>query len=234
MSTPRSSREGHEWVQPILVSKTGSHADTVRAAAQASIAVWSKPKTEAYPVENYVQWLAGPFTKTVRRASEAQLSGTIQFWAKEVAIPYAAVRVGSSVAVAFSPMRYSDMPKQIAKHQVSGTDFERTPGVPNPPDSPVVAIVDEALSTGKAAAAAAHAVWAWALPREHSEDEPTLAMLDRWQHHGFPVTVTFAPATDLAAIARERETHPIVDAGLTEVEANTLTAVGASVVIRHR
>lgn len=229
MSTSARGNSAHPWVQPILVSKTGSHAATIRAAAQASIAVWSKPHGGSpFPSSNYEAWLAGPFTKTVRRASEAQMSGLLQFWAKENHVPYAAFEVEDSVAVAFPPMRYVDMPKQIAKFQVHGTDFARTDTVPST-GTPVIAYVDETLSTGKAAAAAAHAVWAWALARERSGNAADVDVMQAWHDAGFGVEVRLVPSGALAELAGTAGAYPIFDAGLTEVDPNTLTAVAMTV-----
>lgn len=227
--TARSSNPEHRWVQPIIIDKASSHEDAVSAAAKASVLVRLQDHTGSpFPVENYEHWLDGPFTKTVRRASAAQISGLIQFWAKENNVPYAVVEDGSAVAVAFPPMRYEDMPKQIAKFQVHGTDFARDEPVPGETEPIVRVLVNDDLTTGKAAAAAAHALWAWMLPLAHSEDPTFVTFIDKWIAAGCPFGCNFVVEgfiDDLVEMADAGRVVPIRDAGLTEVDPGTITAV---------
>ena len=119
----RGNNAEHPWVQPIVVAKTGHHQDTVLCAAQASVGVWFQSHDSSpFPLANYEAWLAGPFTKTVRRASMNQLASLVQ-WATDQRIPYADAAVRDSAAIAFPPMRYEEMPREIARFQVRGTDF---------------------------------------------------------------------------------------------------------------
>jgi peptidyl-tRNA hydrolase len=74
------------------------------------------------------------------------------------------------------------------------------------------------MSTGKAAAQAAHALFAWFL---------SLGLLERtaWYDAGCPFTVSFASQDVFDASAAEvPEKLRIVDAGLTEIDPNTATA----------
>lgn len=228
--TARSSRPGHEWVQPIVVSKNSTHEEAVEAVARASVAVWSEQATETFPNDNYVQWLDGPFTKTVRRASMNEIARLLDY-AEDGQVPHVAISTadGKGTALAFPPMRYSEMPKLISKLQVHGTDFERAtnrrPLIERNenPAAPVAIWVDESLTTGKAAAAAAHALWAWLLPLAHTC--AFVDALDVWEAAGRPIVLHFVDAKFLAAVATTTNAHPIIDAGLTEVDPNTLTAV---------
>lgn len=214
-------------VQPIVVARSGTHLDTIRATAQASVAVFAVPHDHSdFGRAYYEEWLAGPFTKTVRRASAGQVDSLIA-WADAETVPYAVSRVDDSVAVAFPPMSYAEMPRRIAKLRVDGTDFPRATASPTP-GAPVLAHVDESLTTGKAAAAAAHAAWAWMLPREHSADSDVVASMTNWEAAGHPVAVILEPASTLAQTAALPGAVPIIDSGLTEVAPSTLTAVATT------
>lgn len=218
----------HPWVQPIVVSKTGTHLETIVAAAKVSLRVWSLDHTDS-PLgrKNYEAWLSGPFTKTVRRASYSDISRILD-WADDNSVPYAdeATEDLYGTVLAFPPMRYEDMPKEIGRLQVNGTDFERTAQtVHDDRNTPVTLAVNADLTTGKAAAAAAHALWAWALDRAHSEDPTIVAAYDAWTDAGYPIRVTLLSSRDLAGAVDVPGAHPIFDAGLTEVEPQTLTSV---------
>lgn len=253
--TARGTNPDHPWVQPIIVAKSGSHTATIRCAALASARVYFEPHERSpLPYENYAHWLSGPFTKTVRRASMQQMAG-LRDWAHENGIPYGDATTGDSAAVAFPPLRYAEMPKRLAKHQVHGTDFPREPtgaehepgvgpgvGADDEAGARVWLLVDESLTTGKAAAAAGHALWAWMLPRlddltTAGPAEPTdgtatagesTAGMTAWRRKGHPVGLRLVTATRLAEAAHQPGAHPVVDSGLTEVTPNTLTAVAFS------
>lgn len=222
----------HPWVQPIVVAKTGTHETTVLVSALASVGVWSESHADSpFPAANYEHWLSGPFTKTVRRASTSQVDVLIA-WAAKNKIPCSVATIDGSIALAFPPMRYEDMLKRIARLQVSGTDFVwmNKPGVRLNPDplrrKPVTVAVNADLSTGKAAAAAAHALWAWMLPIAHSARRADTAFFDSWKDAGRPFALTFVSQEVLLRMkAAGNSAYPVVDSGLTEVAPSTTTAV---------
>lgn len=227
--TARSSSGENRWVQPIIVDKAASHEATIVAAAKASVLVrFSQMESETYPLSHYDEWLSGPFTKSVRRASRAQMSGLIQFWTAETHIPYATAEEGDAVALAFPPMLYDTMPKQISKFQVHGTDFSRSGDVPNSGASMVRVLVNDDLTTGKAAAAAAHALWAWMVRFLASGEQDWVDTVTEWAGAGCPFVLDFATPEFLDEIidsALPGRVIPIHDAGLTEVESGTVTAL---------
>lgn len=201
-----------EWVQPILVDKAGSHLATIKCAAAASVLAWFH--TGQVSPEPWQAWLSGPFTKTVRRGSSNQLD-------RAVAADPSGVRVhlGASRAVAFTPVRYADLPRGIAGLQVSGTNLPvMTERELREHRAPVRLVVDRALTTGKAAAQAAHALFGWAT-RAHP------AEVGVWYARPLTVQVQLVDATGLAEEARTAGAVVIRDAGYTEVAPNTLTAV---------
>lgn len=207
-------------VQPIAVPKDSSHTEAILAGALASYKAYlDHPDHPAWD-----QWLSGPFGKTARRASEADLRRLTRYTIEHPDWPVAAVTVGATTAYGMLPATYDDFPKPVAKMQVSGTDFSRTPSpfLSTPGAGVVVDLwVSNDLTTGKAIAQAAHALW--------------LALLDQPVHgpglfNGtISTTVTLVPAKHVTA--REFPTVYVVkDAGLTEVEPGTITA---SAVIRN-
>ena len=208
-----------DWVQPILVDKAGSHLATIKCAAAASVLAWFH--TGQGQPEPWEAWLSGPFTKTVRRASRAQLDRAGAADPNGVT-----VHLGASRAVAFTPVRYQEMPRDIARLQVSGTNLPVvTEREPREHRAPVRVVVDRALTTGKAAAQAAHALFGWTL-RAHP------AEVGSWWSHPLTVQVQLVDATVLADAAQTAGAVIIRDAGHTEVAPGTLTAVAVPTATR--
>jgi peptidyl-tRNA hydrolase len=261
-ATPDRSRT---WVQPIVVAKSGHHEETVWLGARASAAIYLEEKVLGDPLSHeeatrlayrFHLWLSGPFTKTVRRASQAQMEAVIR-WARVTRTPFVRFASGDAVegsaAIALPPMRYGDLPRRIARLQVSGTDLprlgtgwsawqgglKRSQGWP-----PVDLFVDEQLTTGKATAQAAHALWMWMLDIERAGTATTASpALLAWADAGYPASLTFCdevelvrgldliehqPHHDRPSRADTQRAFPVRDAGLTEVAPNTLTAVAVA------
>lgn len=196
-----------------MVAKTGQHENTISLAAQASLAVRLSPSLTSAEELCFVEWLSGPFTKSVRRGSPDQLAKVVA-WAQESNLSYAEVSLGTSSAVALAPMRYEDLPKVIAKLQVSGTNLPSNFLHPDLLASKLQLGVSEELTTGKAAAQAAHAMWQWAL---RLPDFPAVASL--------PARIQLLTSSELKAAAEAYPDLAVWDNGLTEVDPHTLTAV---------
>lgn len=274
------------FAQPILVAREGAHEPTIERSAAASLRVYLSSREHP----SWAPWLAGPFTKTVRRGSYDALTKAMT-WASENQHPFAVCssphpsETTESIAVAFAPMRYADMPKQIARCQVSGTELPRytVPLGSDSDDDPTSnggngnggngngvvylatragfdpgavplrephhfathdawcrrqaqrildarrstpsVFVDESLSTGKAAAQMAHAVWAWALDALGNGRDSEVG---DWDDHGADVIECSIPALGLPSVVDPGEAaraYLVHDSGLTEVEPDTLTAV---------
>ena len=77
------------------------------------------------------------------------------------------------------------------------------------------------MSTGKSAAQAAHALFAWVL-----ESKP--AVVEAWVAGGFPLGVAVLPAKEFRKGARKSAGPVIQDAGRTEIEPGSTTAYVAA------
>ncbi|GEL48587.1 hypothetical protein CHO01_37030 [Cellulomonas hominis] len=198
-----------DWVMPILVDKTGTHELTVEAAARACVLAWARRTADQQAA--FDAWLSGPFTKSVRRASAAHLDRAVaELGGHEV-------RWGGSRGVALAPMRMVDLPKLVAKAQVASTDLERTRPAPAPVAGVSVTVL-ETLTTGKAAAQAAHALLGWALEADGSAVERVLGV-------STGLHLAFTGPGHLRLLAARPGAVAIRDNGLTEVTPGTLTAV---------
>ena len=200
-------------VQPIvlLVDKAdpAAHRDAVAAAAIASVRAYAATEES----EAWENWLYGRFTKTVRRANPT----TFERLAADA--PSGPVAVGRAQAMAFEPVTYEQMPKSLAKLQVSGTQLPDDGPAPWPDAAPVIMLnADLDMSTGKASAQAAHALLSWYLELPFAEQ---LA----WAEAGWPAGVRFTPGERFAELAESAWAGPlIVDAGMTEIAPDTATA----------
>jgi len=188
--------------QPILVPRAGTHERTVAAVALASrLAFHSNPTDPAWE-----RWMGRP-AKTVRKAKATAHVEQVLAWAREAGAPHAYV----DGVLALAPHRPSELPARVRGAQVQGVDFARLGEAPRSRGGPQVFILDS-LSTGKAGAQAAHALWGWAL--RHPQWHPREG-----------ITVEFAGPARLDAAAGDGGAAAVHDAGLTEVAPGTLTAV---------
>ena len=206
-----AARGSTGYVQPIAILKTGSHWATIKAAAAASVLAFLN---DPEPAPEWDTWLAGAFTKSVRRADESALRKA------RLVEPHAEVHIGDAVALAMRPYLYADFPRVLARMQVAGTDLPRD--LAPATDSPLFTVhlsVTLDMTTGKSAAQTAHAVFL--LVRDHLSPQAQAL----WVADPSRFDVVAADESALVALAR---TAPVVihDAGHTEIEAGSLTAVG--------
>lgn len=204
-----------DWIQPIVVRRSGSHEEMIAAVASASVLAYAESADDP----SWVQWLSGPFTKSVRRGTNGQVT-----LASTLPEAQSTVDVGDAEAHGFLPVQYKDMPPLLRKMQVSGTEQVRTGRWVHAavPDAVAVATPtlvlnpSVAMTTGKTAAQAAHGSFLWWLG---------LGPTDRklWADNDCALSVcqaltpaTFARAVDAAAAV-------VTDAGFTEIPAGSLT-----------
>jgi peptidyl-tRNA hydrolase len=226
-TTPETTRapSGHVQIIVLLVDKAdpAAHLDAIHAAALASVSAYAEGRPAGSTQEDsWTRWLAGPFTKSVRRADAKTFEKLIQEFDP------AKAQVGKAWALAFKPMTYSELPKVLARLQVSGTvlperesDVARTAFHANVGDGnrPVLALNSALqMSTGKASAQGAHALMAYFLTLDAEGAR-------EWYAKGMPSSIVLMDAALFAQVAQVvPEARRIVDNGLTEIPQGTLTA----------
>lgn len=204
-------------IQPIAVlndaEDPASHEETCLAAALASAAaLFAYPEDPAWE-----EWYNNGQGKSVRRGKAKDLraletEGSVQ------------VSVGKALAAAVGPREYP-LTGRMRQLQVAGTEMEHSGkpvehSWPAPEGVPALRLgVDTELgmSTGKAAAQAAHAAFDWAV-RLGQEG------LEAWVEAGQPsqlVPLNAAAMRQLLPSATVR----IHDAGHTEIASGSLTAI---------
>jgi peptidyl-tRNA hydrolase len=157
-------------------------------------------------------WQDARIRKVVRRARGAE-------WRRAEALPGITVTGGTAVVRVFPPVPLDEVPKDLAKLQVTGTDLEDPEELPAVAEGVPVLWVNPGLemSTGKTMAQVGHgAHLAWF----------ELSDADRkaWQADGFRLTVrTAAPAFWKTLLVSGL---PVVqDAGFTEIDPGSYTVV---------
>jgi len=203
--------QDRELVQPIILlvdrEEPAGAEHGIAAAALASVQAYLRdPENPDWRV-----WAAGHFAKSVRRADAKMFAKVLAMFPE-----HAPTTVGEGTAVGLPPMPADALPKLLAKLQVSGTQLP--PGDPLPAQ-PLSIVLNGSLemSTGKAAAQAAHALFAWLL-----ESPP--AEVQEWANDGFPVGIIAAGAKEFRKGRRKAAGPVIQDAGRTEIEPGSTTA----------
>lgn len=200
-----------ELIQPIILlvdrEEPASEQHGIAAAALASVQAYLRDRDNPH----WRPWAADAFGKTVRRADAKMFAKVLAMFPE-----HALATVGEGTAVGLPPMPAAALPKLIAKLQVSGTQLPA--GEPLPP-APLSIVLNASLemSTGKAAAQAAHALFAWVL-----EAKP--AAVEAWAAEGFPLGVMELEAKEFRKGAGKSAGPVIRDAGRTEIEPGSTTA----------
>ncbi|WP_188985105.1 aminoacyl-tRNA hydrolase [Saccharopolyspora thermophila] len=199
----------------------------LEAAAAAAIALCvderCKPGGEWHAAVH--GWISGRIRKVARRARGAH-------WEAVQALPGITIRVGNAEARAFVPMRVADMPKELSRLQISGSELAADEPGPVPPGVPTLWLnPDVPMSAGKSAAQVGHAtMFLAALLHAEGRD----ALLDEWAAQDFRCAVRKAdagtwaqlhPQDDAETAWRERRVAVVRDAGFTEVDPGTVTVL---------
>ncbi|MEV6282321.1 aminoacyl-tRNA hydrolase [Kribbella sp. NPDC051770] len=196
-----------------------AQTDALETAARAVLAILADERStgEGEWAEAMYAWQDARIRKVVRRARGAE-------WRRAAALPGITVASGASEGPPpaevriFPPVPLDEVPKDLAKLQVTGTDLEDEDLPPVAPGLPVLWVNPGLeMSTGKTMAQvghAAHLAW-WRLP-----DTARKA----WADDGFQLAVRTASADQWKQLLRTR--LPVVqDAGFTEVEPGSHTVI---------
>lgn len=197
------------------------------AAASAALAVCVDERSEPDGQwhDAVLGWTSGRIRKVARRARGSH-------WRAVEELPGRTIRVGDAEVRAFPPSRVADMPKELTRLQISGSELTPDePGVP-PRATPVLWLNPEVpMSAGKAAAQVGHAtMFLAALLRGGAR----VRELDNWVAAGLPCSVRVADGETwrrLSAASTPREAWyergvaVVRDAGFTEIDPGTVTVL---------
>lgn len=200
---------------------------TLEAAASAALAVCLDERCEpGGPWHDAMyDWTSGRIRKVARRARGAH-------WNAVQSLPGVTVDVGDAQVRAFLPVRVADMPRELTRLQISGSELAVDEPGAAPENVPTLWLSPEVgMSAGKSAAQVGHATMMLAALM-HADGMD--ADLERWAGTGFRCAVrTPDPATwkcsrpgDAPERAwRERRIAAVRDAGFTEIDPGTVTVL---------
>ncbi|MGX1749852.1 aminoacyl-tRNA hydrolase [Glutamicibacter protophormiae] len=204
-------RDPDELVQPIILridkEDPSTEDEGLSAVARAAVIAYLRaPQAPEWQV-----WAGQAFAKSVRRANPKMFGKVLEMF------PEAMVsEVGKAQAVGLPPLPAHDLPKLIAKLQVSGTQLPKSAEVLV---SEVTIGIRKSLqmSTGKAAAQSAHALFAWLT-------EEKVDRIERWLSAHAPVGIQHLSDEEFKRLSAQAAGPVIQDAGRTEIEPGSETA----------
>jgi peptidyl-tRNA hydrolase len=215
---PRDERP--QYVMPLVVrlerEAMPQRTDALETAARAVLTLLSDPRVtdpEGEWAEAVAAWQDARIRKVVRRARGAE-------WRRAEALPGITVTGRTAEVRGYPPVPLDAWPKDLARLQVSGTDFgdDEPPAAPEPGVPVIWMNPDVEMTAGKSMAQAGHAAqlgW-WRLDPERAAT---------WAAAGFPLRVRTAAADRWAELAASHDLPMVRDAGFTEVVPGTATAV---------
>ncbi|GGM41182.1 hypothetical protein GCM10012275_10230 [Longimycelium tulufanense] len=202
-------------------------SELLAAAASAALAVClddrAAPGGQWYePVDT---WVRGRIRKVARRARGAQ-------WRAVTELPGVTVCRGGAEVRALLPGRVVEVPREVAKLQISGTELPLDEPGPPPAGVSVLWLSPAVpMTVGKAAAQVGHATMILAALLDASGAGDELA---KWAEAGFPCVVRQADKSTWADLQpgeeperawRSRRVAAVRDAGFTEVAPGTVTVL---------
>lgn len=200
-----------ELVQPIIlrIDKDNPCAEDegIAAAALASVAAFLQDPENPL----WASWSAGAFAKSVRRANPKMFAKVLDEFAD-----HALVEVGGAQAAGLGPLPAQALPKRLAKLQVSGTQLPASEDMITG-DIQIVLDASLGMSTGKACAQAAHALFAWLI-------QATGQSVESWIDNGATLGIRQCARAEFLAGMSQAIGPVIHDAGRTEIDPGSATA----------
>lgn len=187
-----------------------SRNQVLNDAARAAVAVCLDPRAgeDGFWREALDQWYSHRIRKVARRARN-------KAWDDVQGLP--GVTVGN--VRAFVPSAVQDVPHEIAKLQIKGTELEPGEDLPARYGVPLIALdASLRMSAGKAAAQGGHASMLLAAARDAE-------WAYRWADAGFPLDVRELPREEFSELTAQPGAVAVRDAGFTEVAPGSTTAV---------
>jgi peptidyl-tRNA hydrolase len=217
-----SRDEGPQYALPLVIrverGAPPARTDALEGAARAVLTFLSDPRVTG------VDGVDGEWSAAARAWQDARIRKVVRrargaAWERAAALPGITVVQGSAEVRVYPPVPVDDWPADLAKLQVSGTDFEDPAPPGDAPDGvPVLWLnPDLPMSAGKTMAQAGHAAqlaW-WELgPRDRSV----------WMDCDFDLRVRTAAAVRWKELLASG--LPVVtDGGFTEVAPGSATVV---------
>ena len=120
---------------------------------------------------------------------------------------------------AFLPSAVSEVPHEIAKLQIKGTELPEGDYVPLNPHAPTIYVDAElGMTLGKAAAQVGHASMLLAAARDAE-------WVSRWAANGYACNVREVSRDEFQRHVETRNAVPVRDSGFTEVAPGSVTVV---------
>ncbi|QGK69024.1 peptidyl-tRNA hydrolase [Allosaccharopolyspora coralli] len=200
--------------------------DLLEAAAAASLAVCLDERCAVGGEwhEAMHRWISGRIRKVARRARGAH-------WRAVQDLPGHTFSVHGAQVRALLPARVADMPKELTRLQISGSELDTDDPGQAPAGLPVLWLnPDVGMSAGKTAAQVGHATMILAAQLHGDGDDEGL---ERWSAADYRCAVrTPEPAVwnalhtgDSASAWREHRVAAVRDAGFTEIDPGTITVL---------
>lgn len=194
----------------------------LEAAATAALAVCLDPRAgEGGPWHEAVRaWVSGHIRKVARRARGAH-------WRAVQHLPGVTVEVAGAEVRALLPSRVADLPKEVSRLQISGSDLPADDPGPAPGDVPLLLLNPVVTMTaGKAAAQVGHGTMILASVLDSDA-------LEAWREVGYRCAVRTPTLAEWAALYphdpeaawHERAVVAVRDAGFTEIAPGTVTVL---------